>query len=305
MNELQKKNFSNMISYMNDTISKQGDVLSNNFQEIIRRHPIRVGDTNKATNLKNMLNSIALMFSFTFLKQRDQLLFQSQQDNDIYFDLVKMELQDFDNILNFLAENNFIQLIVDMPNILQDDSISEDQLDIKTSLFIEKLKDVCFRKLKALSNGKPKGFGQVLDRILSVLEEGVDSNQNKKTFQEDVITYMIDILIVYLLGDLINSLMFNETKKIPSNIKILHWFDEVTKIFEDNDMKTLEAQQRDGMDSVGIENGLLPTIPKIEDIKANDDLIVEHQELNVNQMLVKLSIGSLLSYLIYKIIKKQ
>lgn len=305
MNELQKKNFSNMISYMNDTISKQGDVLSNNFQEIIRRHPIRVGDTNKATNLKNMLNSIALMFSFTFLKQRDQLLFQSQQDNDIYFDLVKMELQDFDNILNFLAENNFIQLIVDMPNILQDDSISEDQLDIKTSLFIEKLKDVCFRKLKALSNGKPKGFGQVLDRILSVLEEGVDSNQNKKTFQEDVITYMIDILIMYLLGDLINSLMFNETKKIPSNIKILHWFDEVTKIFEDNDMKTLEAQQRDGMDSVGIENGLLPTIPKIEDIKANDDLIVEHQELNVNQMLVKLSIGSLLSYLIYKIIKKQ
>jgi hypothetical protein len=290
---------------MNDTISKQGDVLSNNFQEIIRRHPIRVGDTNKATNLKNMLNSIALMFSFTFLKQRDQLLFQSQQDNDIYFDLVKMELQDFDNILNFLAENNFIQLIVDMPNILQDDSIFEDQLDIKTSLFIEKLKDVCFRKLKALSNGKPKGFGQVLDRILSVLEEGVDSNQNKKTFQEDVITYMIDILIMYLLGDLINSLMFNETKKIPSNIKILHWFDEVTKIFEDNDMKTLEAQQRDGMDSVGIENGLLPTIPKIEDIKANDDLIVEHQELNVNQMLVKLSIGSLLSYLIYKIIKKQ
>jgi len=305
MNELQKKNFSNMISYMNDTISKQGDVLSNNFQEIIRRHPIRVGDTNKATNLKNMLNSIALMFSFTFLKQRDQLLFQSQQDNDIYFDLVKMELQDFDNILNFLAAKNFIQLIVDMPNILQDDSISEDQLDIKTSLFIEKLKDPCFRKLKALSNGKPKGFGQVLDRILSVLEEGVDSNQNKKTFQDDVITYMIDILIMYLLGDFINSLMFNETKKIPSNIKILHWFDEVTKIFEDNDMKTLEAQQRDGMDSASIENDLLPTIPKIEDIKASDDLIVEHQELNVNQMLVKLSIGSLLSYLIYKIIKKQ
>lgn len=296
------RKFNSMLSIMNDTISSQGVVLSNSFGDIIRRYPIIPNSANKATNLENMLNSIALLFSFVFVKQSDQYLFQNQQSNQIYQNIMKMNMEDFEKILIFLSREDFIASIVNMQSELNASNSDDENYILKIDIFLEKMNDSCFSNLRILSKDNQRGFGAIVERITnSINSEGTTNDDD--TFQDDVNTYMIDLLVMYILGSLIKDIMFQETRDIDSKINMLKWFDEVLKIFENSDKNVIEAKQ-DVVSNSETNQTTFPKIPKIDNIKVEDDKAT-NIESNVNQILVKLSLGSLLSYLMYKVIKNQ